>query len=136
MRLFLLLIVLLFAVAIAASKKCKKLEGKFAKKCLKKGFEPKTLENCEIGNGVLKKKAVKKCAKMEKKIIAADCDVKICAGPDPTPKPVPRVRWCSHGNSYLFTYAGPSFDNLEDAKLACFENPICNGITQVSLSKD
>ena len=135
MRLFLLLIVLLSAVAIATSKNCKKLEGKFAKKCLKKGFEPKTLENCEIGDGVLKKKAVKKCVKMEKKIIAADCDVKLCAGPDPTPKPIPSwVRWCRHEDSYLYTYVGPSFDNLDDAKIACYNNAFCNGITQVNLS--
>ena len=126
MRLFLFLVVLLARVSFSLSQNCKKLEKQFTKNCLKKGFETKMLENCEVGDGVLNKKAAKKCKKLEKKVIFADCNVKLCAEPAD-------AFWCGHMNSYLNDYAGPSFNNLEDAQKACLRNKKCNGITQVSI---
>ena len=40
--------------------------------------------------------------------------------------------WCQHENSFLYSYAGPSFTSLDEAKSACLANDECNGVTQVS----
>merc|ERR1712176_1719650 len=140
MRLFLCLVVILACVALSTAGKkaktrvvnCKKLAKKFSK-CLKKGFAPKKLENCKIEEGDLKKKAAKKCARIEKKVIKGGCDIKACPKPEPEPEPEPEVEgpsWCRHENSFLYSYAGASFDTLEEAQEACLANTKCNGITQ------
>ena len=48
---------------------------------------------------------------------------------------VEHTNWCTYSNSFLYSYAGPSFNNLDDAQKACLRNKRCNGITQVSVSK-
>ena len=126
MRLFLCLVIVLACVAITTGKKsrCERWERKFGKRCLTNGYTPTLLQNCEIGDGAFRypKWGMRKCGRIENKIMTAHCDVKACKADS---------GWCSHENSFLYSYAGDSFDNLEDAQEACLKNARCNGITQV-----
>ena len=60
------------AILISANKKCDKLEKTF-EDCLEKGFEPRKLTGCTVGDGKLEKAEKKKCAKLEKAVIKK-CD--------------------------------------------------------------
>ena len=55
-------------ILISANKKCDKLEKTF-EDCLEKGFQPRKLQGCTVGNGKLEKAEKKKCAKLEKAVI-------------------------------------------------------------------
>merc|ERR1712176_1013703 len=102
MRLFLCLVVILACVALSTA-----------------GRKAKTrVVNC--------KKLAKKFGKCLKKGFAPK-------KPEPEPEPEPEVEgqtWCRHENSFLYSYAGASFDTLEEAQEACLANTKCNGITQ------
>ena len=60
------------AILTSANKKCDKLEKSF-EDCLEKGFQPRKLQGCTVGDGKLEKKDKKKCAKLEKAVIKK-CD--------------------------------------------------------------
>ena len=60
------------AILISANKKCDKLEKTF-EDCLEKGFQPRKLKGCTVGDGKLDKAEKKKCAKLEKAVIKK-CD--------------------------------------------------------------
>jgi hypothetical protein len=73
---------LLYGLLVAAKssdKKCKKPVNNL-KKCLKSGYQPKTLKGCDVGKGPLAKKRAKKCGKIER-IVIKNCDFS-CAGKD------------------------------------------------------
>jgi len=66
---------LLYGLLVAAKssdKKCKKPVNNF-KKCLKSGYQPKTLKGCDVGKGTLPKKRAKKCGKIERNVVK-NCD--------------------------------------------------------------
>jgi hypothetical protein len=67
----------LLEAAKSSDKKCKKSVSNF-KKCLKSGYQPKTLKGCDSGEGTLAKKRIKKCGKLERNVISK-CDF-TCAG--------------------------------------------------------
>lgn len=133
MRAFVVLLALLVACVMCRSppNPCAKPTKKFVNKCLKKGYQPKSLSDCDTTDGDLKKRRLRKCTRLENTIVEQSCEVAEC-----TPKPVVEPTqapsaWCEHQNSFLYSYAGPSFDNLEAAQAACLANSKCNGITQV-----
>jgi hypothetical protein len=142
---------------------CNKLAKRFIY-CLKRRYKPKSFENCEEGNGILKNLAMVKSGKGENNVIATGCEIRdYKANPKKEQAPVmeqplrkvvlktenknrnrnktetetkkePKEagpNWCRHENSFLYSYAGTSYDTLEAAKEACLNNDQCNGITQV-----
>ncbi|KAL5271978.1 hypothetical protein ACHWQZ_G000241 [Mnemiopsis leidyi] len=60
------------AVLISANKRCDKLVKTF-EECLEKGFTPRKLKGCKVGDGKLEKTDKKKCAKLEK-VVTKKCD--------------------------------------------------------------
>merc|ERR1712025_265980 len=63
----------------------------------------------------------------------------VCEKPEPEPEPEPEQAgpvWCKHENSFLYSYAGTSYNNLEEAQDACLKNSKCNGITQEPYNND
>merc|ERR1712058_181507 len=135
MRLLLFLVVVVACVSFTTvhGKRCKRLAKKFTN-CLNKGYTPKTLENCKAGDGVLRKRFAKRCEKWEKNIIAKGCEIADCTAD--LEVEVEAETWGRHENSFLYTYAGTSYDTLEAAKEACLNNDQCNGITQEPYNND
>jgi len=84
-RLFVFLVatVAVLAVVEANSKKCSKNIDAFAA-CLEKGY--KSEANCTSGDGVLSKKELRKCAKVENQLNACDYS---CRKSEPEPEPQP-----------------------------------------------
>lgn len=91
MRLFLTLLVLL-ASATSLKKVCRQSTKRFIKKCLSKGFKPRSLPGCLTTDGNLKKRVRRKCNAFEKTIYQQSCEVPGCEPPpvrEPKPKPNP-----------------------------------------------
>jgi hypothetical protein len=75
----LLVVALLWGLlaAKASDRKCKRSVNNF-KKCLKSGYQPKTLKGCDVGKGPFPNKQARKCGKLERNVVKK-CDFR-CPG--------------------------------------------------------
>jgi len=72
MKVFLFALFACGLTVLTSANKCNGLEKKF-EDCLKKGFQPKKLEGCDVGDGKLGKKDKKKCGRLEN-VVIKKCD--------------------------------------------------------------
>ena len=129
-RLFVSLVatIAVLAVVVVGSKRCSKNVETF-EACLKKGY--KSEAECSSGDGILSKKELKKCEKVEKQLNACDYS---CKRSEPEPEPQPESAYDLNCKRPGFDFGGADIrsffaSSLEDCALECSKEAGCKSIT-------